>query len=416
MFSSPLCADCLREEEEEPTPGAWLCTETKCALRALCDGHAVVHRTRKHPIIVLPADDGLPADALLGVTQCPRPDHAGAEGRITHLCTKCGDAECLRCAVDIHVAKGHPVVPMTVAGGDARGNLQRARPELAAGLAFQQGLTARCRKELEELVASRAVALEALHRQHAALVAQLARQRDEVAAAIEIQWRCKSEAVTKVLMCTRCAVGHLGTVAAAAQLAVEGTDDVLAVHVDRAAAGCQRLVADRDPHFVDVTLDLHRDPRPAVFPLGILVTQAVDADKCTLAWGEVGTMGSPDKDRCAPLGKRTGGAGCVRLACHAIVLPARALNHAARANAGTTFCFLFMQYSALCVLSTCAAGKVCSAPALARTHMCTPPFHSGSPGLPQRWSGSGCPLWRVGVLSTTPSRPGADIRGPGPLP
>ena len=284
-----LCADCAdsAEDGEAPLPATQLCTaEGKCSLRPLCDGHSTLHARRRGHTLVPSAAGGDPVPtSLLGVLHCAKAGHSGVEGRISHVCTQCRATLCVQCAMDDHVAAGHAVMPLEVAGADAKFLLVTSLDALDAGHAHQSQLASRCRSQLQQLTAARVAAVDAVHSKHDALVVQLASQRDALLASVEAAFASKRAAVASVLTGARSAAGQLATLRAAAQEALTAAaGPTAAYHVHRSVVGCEALAADRDSKYVDVTLEVWAEDSAPVFPLGILATAGVDERQSRVAW------------------------------------------------------------------------------------------------------------------------------------
>jgi hypothetical protein len=142
-----LCADCLRDGER--TPAGYSCMEPKCDLKPLCDCHCALrlHKRCSHVVSVLvgEGDDGAPGPStLLGVTHCPKPEHAGAEGLLTLVCKQCDVLLCQGCIGD-HASAGHTVSTASgtvdVVGKEWACAISAALPELRQGVAHQDRVT-----------------------------------------------------------------------------------------------------------------------------------------------------------------------------------------------------------------------------------------------------------------------------------
>jgi hypothetical protein len=159
----PPCADCLRDGER--VPAGYSCMELKCDLRSLCDHHCALHKRWGHAVSVLVGDgddDGAPAPStLLGVTHCPKPEHAGSEGCLSFVCKQCKVLLCQGCIGD-HASAGHTVNTVDVVGKEQVSAISAALPELRQGVTHQVAQAAQARSLLETLALNRSVALEAL--------------------------------------------------------------------------------------------------------------------------------------------------------------------------------------------------------------------------------------------------------------
>ncbi len=240
----PPCGDCARDGES--TPAEYTCCEAKCDLKALCDAHIIAHKRWGHSVSVLVPDDdaaGAPTpDVLRGVTHCAVPDHAGAEGVLTHVCKPCGGALVCRVCIDGHLGGGHDLCRMDVAAEVASASIAAGLPVLREGLAHQVSLAASYREQLEVLASRRGVAVEALGaataRLHAAVDAKHAAMLGDIQAAYDT----KVAAVQVGLAAARAAAAELATVAATAEAGVEvAASAVMRVHVAVSVAASLEL-------------------------------------------------------------------------------------------------------------------------------------------------------------------------------
>jgi hypothetical protein len=139
--------------------------EPKCDLKPLCDSHVGSHKRWGHVVSVLVGEgdnDGAPAPStLLGVTHCPKPEHAGAEGCLSFVCKQCEVLLCQGCIGD-HASAGHTVSTVDVMGKEQACAISAALPEMRQGVAHQVAQAAQARSLLETLALNRSVALEAL--------------------------------------------------------------------------------------------------------------------------------------------------------------------------------------------------------------------------------------------------------------
>jgi hypothetical protein len=166
--------------------------ESSCELRSLCDFHCALHKRWGHGVSVLVGDgdnDGAPAPStLLGVTHCPKPEHAGAEGLLTLVCKQCDVLLCQGCIGD-HASAGHTVSTVDVVGKERACAISAALPELRQGVAHQVAQAAQARSLLETLALNRSIALEALAaataRLHADVDARQAAMVQEIDAAYD---------------------------------------------------------------------------------------------------------------------------------------------------------------------------------------------------------------------------------------
>jgi hypothetical protein len=227
--------------------------ETKCDLRPLCDGHTVPHKRWGHVVSVLVGDGGsdrAPAPStLLGMTHCPKPEHAGAEGCLTLVCMQCEVLLCRSCG-DEHLNAGHTVNTVDVVAKEQARGISATLPELRQGVAHQVAQAAQARSLLETLALNRSIALEALAaataRMHAAVDAGQAAMVREIDAAYDAQ----VAGLQRELSASRAGVAELATMVATALAActTSVTCSVMRVHAGRsveaslALARCRKTV------------------------------------------------------------------------------------------------------------------------------------------------------------------------------
>jgi hypothetical protein len=257
MGCRPPCADCLRDGER--VPAGYSCMEPKCDLKPLCDSHVGSHKRWGHVVSVLVGDgddDGAPAPStLLGVTHCPKPEHAGAEGCLSFVCKQCEVLLCQGC-FDDHASVGHMVSSVGIVGKEQACVISAALPELRQGVAHQVAQAAQARSLLETLALNRSSALEALAsataRLHAAVDARQAAMVREIDAAYD----AKVAGLQRELSAARARAAELATMVATAEAALSnsslgssGNDretSVMRVHAGRSVVASLALARCRD--------------------------------------------------------------------------------------------------------------------------------------------------------------------------
>jgi hypothetical protein len=258
----PPCADCLRDGEQ--VLAGYSCMEPKCDLKSLCDHHCALHKRGGHVVSVLVGegdDDGAPAPStLLGVTHCPKPEHAGAEGCLSFVCKQCGVLLCQGC-IGEHASVGHSVSSVDVVGKEQACAISAALPELQQGLAHQVAQAAQARSLLETLALNRSVALEALAAPTARLHADVDARQAAMVREIDDAYDAKVAGLQRELSAAHAGVAELATMVATAEAAltacsVTTTGSVMHVHVGRS---------------VETSLQVAR------------CREAVDSDWCSLA-------------------------------------------------------------------------------------------------------------------------------------
>ncbi len=274
----PPCADCVVFGES--TPAEYTCCEAKCDLKALCAEHVAAHKRWGHAVSVLVPDDdagGAPTpDALRGVTHCTVPDHAGAEGVLTHVCKSCGGLLCRACS-DEHLDKGHDVCTMQAAAVDATATITEGLPVLREGLAHLVSLAAAHREQLEVLASRRAVAVEALEAATTRLHAVVDAKSAVLLADIQAAYDAKVAALQVGLTTARSAAAELATVAATAEAGVGAfASPVMRVHVAASVVASLDLAQRRGGVVADVATlgfeGLPEEELDAAVKLGRVVT------------------------------------------------------------------------------------------------------------------------------------------------
>ena len=259
----PPCADCLRDGER--VPADYSCMEPKCDLKSLCDHHCALHKRWGHVVGVLVGDsdnDGAPAPStLLGVTHCPKPEHAGAEGCLSFVCKQCEVLLCQGC-IGEHASAGHTVNTVDVVGKEKASAISVALPELRQGVAHQVAQATQARSLLETLALNRSIALEVLAAATARLHADVDARHAAMVREIDAAYDAKVAGLQRELSAARAGAAELATMVATAEAALAActasiTGSVMCVHVGRS---------------VEASLEVAR------------CRNAVDSDWCRLAF------------------------------------------------------------------------------------------------------------------------------------
>jgi hypothetical protein len=252
------CADCLRDGER--VPAGYSCMEAKCDLKPLCDSHVGSHKRWGHAVTVLVADDGAPGHStLLGVTHCPKPEHAGPEGCLTLVCKECEVLLCRACG-DEHLNLGHTVRTADLLGKEQASAISAALPELQQGLAHQTAQAAQAHSLLETLALNRNVALEALAAATARLHAEVDAKQAAMVREIDDAYESKAVGLQRALSAARAGAAELATMVATAEAALAGASTsrscdvsgIMRVHVSRSVEASLPLARCRDAVVVDV--------------------------------------------------------------------------------------------------------------------------------------------------------------------
>jgi len=159
------------------------------------------------------------ASTLLGVTHCPKPEHAGAEGCLTLVCKQCGVLLCQGCMGE-HVNAGHTVHTVDVVGKEQACAISAALPELRQGVAHQVGQAAQARRMLETLALNRSVALEALAAATARLHADVDARQGAMVREIDVVYDAKVAGLHRALWAARAGAAELATMVATAEAAL----------------------------------------------------------------------------------------------------------------------------------------------------------------------------------------------------
>ncbi len=260
----PLCADC--NEAGYAIAAGYSCMDPKCDLRPLCDSHVGSHKRWGHAVSLLVRNDDdsdrAPGPgALLGVTHCAKPEHAGSEGCLAWVCKQCEVLLCQSC-IGEHASAGHMVSTVDGVGKEQACVISAALPELRQGVVHQVAQAAQARSLLETLALNRIVALEALAAATARLHADVDARQAAMAREIDAAYDGKVAGLQRELSAARAGAAQLATVVATAEAALAAcsvgtTGSLMSVHVGRS---------------VEASLVLARS------------REAVDADVCTLAF------------------------------------------------------------------------------------------------------------------------------------
>ena len=240
-----------------PIPADYSCMDPGCDLKALCAVHVMAHRQWGHAVTVLIAADvsdtapGL--DSLLGVTHCPKPEHSGAEGLLTHHCRQCKLLLCRLCS-DEHLAKDHTVWPLGRAAADACASIDASLPAVRTGHTRQIALASQLRQMLEMLAESREEAKATLAVNAARLHAEVDAQHAAAVAELEAAYKVKVDGMERALKIVRCCAAELATVGAAGETAlVPGCSAVIRVHVRHSVAASLAALKGMQPPDINPT-------------------------------------------------------------------------------------------------------------------------------------------------------------------
>jgi hypothetical protein len=128
-----------------------------------------------------------------------------------------------------------------------------------------------------------ASAVAASRARYAALKAALKAEHVAQVAQVTAAEAAKLRALSAVVAHATSAVTDLGTAICSAEAALAaGAAPAVVLHVRNSVLRVVRVARDRSPRVVDTTLQLAPDGRARVFPLGSVVTVAVDAAGSTL--------------------------------------------------------------------------------------------------------------------------------------
>jgi hypothetical protein len=243
--------------------------EPKCDLKPLCDHHCALHKRWGHVVSVLVGDgdnDGAPGPStLLGVTHCPKPEHAGAEGCLTLVCKQCEVLLCQSCMGE-HVNVGHTVNTVDVVGNEQACAIRAALPELRQGVAHQVAQAAQGRSLLETLALNRSVALEALAAATARLHADVDAKQAAMVREIDDVYDVKVAGLQRALSAARAGAAELATTVATAEAALAACS----VSTTGSTGGSSMCVHVGHSVVASLALAVCRD--------------AVDSDLCSLAF------------------------------------------------------------------------------------------------------------------------------------
>jgi hypothetical protein len=287
---SVSCVDCARDGVSEPA--TWECHEAKCDLKALCDAHIMLHRKWGHPVGVLTAEGGPPSDAMLGATHCPKPEHVGSEGALTHYCTHCKVLVCIRCGMDDHIREHHAVEPVDAAAAAAAPGTKASLDAAAVAHTRLSSSTAELRGAIQELQANLTSAEAAVETNYSRVLTQLHAAKHSLLSQLHSTYSSKLDTLTKSLILARGAVGELATLCSAGKIAVASSSPVLQLHVAHTLAASKGAMELPSPVVTDTTLEVLVDATKPVFPLGTVNSHALDLDRCSLKW-RVSLSGGP---------------------------------------------------------------------------------------------------------------------------
>jgi hypothetical protein len=286
--------------------------EPKCDLRPLCDGHTISHKRWGHVVSVLVGDgdsDGAPAPStLLGVTHCPKPEHAGSEGCLSFACKQCEVLLCQSCIRE-HASAGHTVSTVDVVGKEKACAISAALPALRQGVAHQVAQAAQARSLLETLALNRSVALEALAAATARLHADVDARQAAMVREIDAAYDAKVAGLQRELSAARSGAAELATMVATVEVALAAsssscTGSGMLVHAGRSVeaslevARCCKVV-DSDWCCLAFEAACVEGGGDALVSLGRLRTSstasAAVSELCVALclWANSGTLGPP---------------------------------------------------------------------------------------------------------------------------
>jgi hypothetical protein len=225
----------------------------------------------------------LAPDAVLGVTHCDKPEHAGPEGLLTHVCTSCNCSLLCRACSDGHLTMAHTVLPVEARSQKCVEAINAGVKVLTGGLTHLLAQSTEGKVALETLAANRATALETLAaaagRLHAAVDAKVA----ALAADVEDLYVAKMAALHRGMAAARGGAAELGTVVAAAEVALgPSVGAVTRVHVAHTVQSSLELgrtrqrVCGPDASTLAVTLE---EARWCSLELGRVVASVADLER-----------------------------------------------------------------------------------------------------------------------------------------
>ena len=197
-------------------------------------------------------NDGAPAPStLLGVTHCPKPEHAGSEGCLSFVCKQCEVLLCQGCIGD-HASAGHTVNTVDVVGKEKASAISAALPELRQGVAHQVAQAAQARSLLETLALNRSVALEALAAATARLHADVDARHAAMVREIDAAYDANVAGLQRELSAARAGAAELATMVATAEAALAActasvAGSVMCVHVGRSVEASLQAAQCREP-------------------------------------------------------------------------------------------------------------------------------------------------------------------------
>jgi hypothetical protein len=217
----------------------------------------------------------VPPQAVLGITQCPRPEHAGTEGAMALFCPECKVPVCGACLPTTHAGHRDQVVSVVAAADAAAPTLAEALPVLSRGVAQYRAVAAEAARRMRVVQADGAVAVQQVHARYRMLKAALKAQRDAQLADIAA---FVGGSIALLERAGRDAVACMADLRCGAECAERALVAVVAPHaVLQACASAARYVevAKRVPSLPNsMTVVLSADSREAVFPVGVVTQQA----------------------------------------------------------------------------------------------------------------------------------------------
>ena len=266
----------------------WECYECKCSLRPLCSAHALAHSSRGHGVGILAQEGEAAPAALAHARHCPKAEHQGPEGALTHYCTTCTMCVCVRCGLDDHAGVGHGVAPLHGAAEAAAPGLKTALDDAQATRDQLHCAAAEMRAALQQLDGNLAAAEEAVGLNYRTVLAALVEAKATMLAQVHIVYGHKRARLETGLAQVRGAVCELASAFATGALAVASPDPVFQLQAAATLAASMRscsLGSSAVPRWgvEDPTLAVVVDGGPpSQFQLGSLVTQQGDLEQCQL--------------------------------------------------------------------------------------------------------------------------------------
>ncbi len=262
MFGrKPFCAECAATGHE--FIAGYTCTDTSCDLKPLCSAHISLHKQWGHVVTVLiPECDTVSTasatvvapDAVVGVTYCSKPEHAGAAGFLKLFCEKCSSLLCRLCADD-HLDLGHKVITAAKAAISASCDLETALPVLKTGVDYYTKLCSDIEAAKTTLDINRADVVSKLAASAVRLHQQVDAQHSDLLCRLQKLYDTKAGLLCALTSSVRCAVGELETSIRVSDIALAARpDSVTRVHVARTIAATLPLATSKPGVGVSVTL------------------------------------------------------------------------------------------------------------------------------------------------------------------